>query len=558
MSTQTSKIRRLGTPTTRWGRGPGARGAVVALLGAGTVLALPGCDSGDSTGGPVLTAADFRTPGAEAPAPENGNRAGTIKPTAPKSPLAGAMMPTQPVMPPGEGPVTMSPETASQGVGDVAVLVGERENKGDPNAKPTKEEFVVDTMVGQINGRPVFANQFFQETRLDGLLRAALYDTVHIRNAADWRAGAKYAISENLKNRMRDELFLAEARSMLTPEEKKGLLNFISHLRENLASAARGSAIAAEDELKSTDNTTLDDKAKNERDILLLRLLSARYIEPHINVSWRDVQKQYERDFAAYNPPAEAYLRMIWVAKKNNENVEKVRAALAEGESFVNIAKGPMNEFDRDKGGALLPPRKIDTTYAQTKLVGFEAVNAAAQKLKPGEFAGPIENRTDMVWIYLEKIDQPPGRNLEDAQLQLEILTKLLTARQRMEQEKFRLRLMERGSKVEEGLMIDRLVAIAQERFLDNGQFPKAVLEERARITARPPRPGASAATPPGGVEVKPPVTPPSAVPPGTVIPPAAPEGPRPILPPPPGNAPPANQPPTSTPPDPNMPGKQP
>ena len=557
MSTQISSFRARGTQRGRGRTGP--RAALALFLAAG--LGLSACDSGDSEAGPVLTAGDFRTPGAAPPAPVGDEeQAKTAKPAASRAGLAGALTPAQPVLPPGTAPVTMSPETASQGVGDVAVLVGEPENKGDPNAKPTKEEFVVDTMVGQINGRPVFANQFFQETRLDGVLRAALYDVRNVRTANDWRGGARYAISENLKARMRDELFLAEARAMLTPEEKKGLLNFITHLRENMASAARGSAIAAEDELKSSDNTTLDDKAKNERDILLLRLLSARYIEPHINVSWRDVQKQYERDFAAYNPPAEAYLRMIWVAKKNTENVEKVRAALAEGESFVNIAKGPMNEFDRDKGGALLPPRKIDTTYAQTRLVGFEAVNAAAQKLSPGQFAGPIENRNDMVWVYLEKIDQPPGRNLEDAQLQLEILTKLLSARQQVEQEKFRVRLMDRGSKAEEALMVDRLLAIAQERFLDNGQFPKAVLEERARIAARPTaRPGATPAAGPGATGARPTTAPPGTNPPGPGTPaPAQGTMPPPSTPSLPGNAPPAATPQTNPAADPNKPGKQP
>src|SRR5689334_21104766 len=136
MATQSSRIRRLGTPE---GRGRGTRGAVVALLLAAGLM-LPACDSGESDAGPVLTAGDFRTPGAETPKAENGKGTGTIKPTTQRSPLAGALTPnapptataTQPIMPPGAEPVTMTPEAASQGVSDVAVLVGDRENKGDP------------------------------------------------------------------------------------------------------------------------------------------------------------------------------------------------------------------------------------------------------------------------------------------------------------------------------------------------------------------------------------------------------------------------------------------
>jgi hypothetical protein len=223
----------------------------------------------------------------------------------------------------------------------------------------------------------------------------------------------------------------------------------------------------------------------------------SRYISPRVNISWRDVQREYTRNFDKYNPAPTATMRMIWVPRKetarNPELAAKlaaraadVSAKLAAGEKFADLAKDrTLNDFNAGEAG-LLASKTFDPTKPDAKLVEDPKVNEKAIALTVGEFSGPIESGNRLVWVFMEAIENAPGRDL--AEVQLEISSSLREKKFGEETSRFINRLIERGSKTDLALMNERLLLIAADRYA--GKIG----------TARPtaPAPGATpAGTPP-------------------------------------------------------------
>jgi hypothetical protein len=429
------------------------------------LLAAGGCSSGIMGKSETpLSTRDFKS---SAPAPTTSGDPST-PPTAPATPAVASAptTPAQPAMP------TTTPAAASDNLRDVAVLAGSP--SGDvalPSAQASGKPVTIDMLVGQINGKPVYADEFL--TPLDGKLNALLSEA---RNGRDWQDKAAKEIAGQLQQRVQDELLLAEARASLSTEEKRGLISFLTRLRENLASLSQGSAVAADENLRSSDNSSLDSKAKTERDKILLRTLVARNIEPRVNVSWRDIQRQYDRDYTVYNPAPIAYLRLVECKASDTTARSTIEQMIAAGEDFAKVGASKANAFNRSEAG-MLDPQKLDKSMTETTFFGDKALNAAAQKLSPGQIAGPIEYKPGreplVAWIKFEKLETPPGRSLEEAQL--DVSTGLQKEKFQAELNRYYSRLVEQGSKTSLTDMLENLVLIASERYLVNGDIPPGI-----------------------------------------------------------------------------------
>lgn len=322
----------------------------------------------------------------------------------------------------------------------------------------------VESVVGQINGRPVFATEVLEP--LDGTLRAAA-DKAKDANA--WKMAAVAAIVPELKRRVADELILSEARRNLSPEQKQGLLHFLGQIESALISQNRGSEAQANEQLLEQNGRTLNDEAKDIVDRELIRNEINNKVTPRVAVPWRDVQNEYERQHDKWHPPAEYTFRMIYAANDKPEKVTRIQSLLGNGTPFEKAAEDDANEFNRKEKGKMA--RKVPGSQAEGEFSPWPDVNAALRTVGVGQTLGPIEfapdkakpNAKRTAWVYLEKIDQKPGVSLYDAQLEVE--NDLRDDRERAEQQRYFERLWKRGNVSKLEGMVDKLLIVATERY---------------------------------------------------------------------------------------------
>ncbi|MFN0011632.1 MAG: hypothetical protein ACKVS8_08320 [Phycisphaerales bacterium] len=420
---------------------PRARRAVVAIvlptLAAAALVA--GCGSSpqqaDASSATAVGAADFKD--------------------TPVSAHPGAKPSVAPGTPPARASIT--PEQASGGIQGVTLLTGEPKSQVSGTARPAEAPLLVDALVGQINGKPVYASKFLAP--LDGRLRAKVTE---LDNNRAWQREAGKIIYETLIDQIRDELFLAEARAKLSPEQRQGLLAFVDQLRRNFASQSLGSEELAEERAREQEGVSLDKKITDERDKALIRTLVSSEVNPRVNVSWKDIQRQYERDEKLYNPNPAANIRMIWVGERRAEAIKSVTDQLVAGTSFTTLAGSDLNEFSPAEGGLI--ERVFEPPFGSGRLWEDPTLNDNARKLTVGSTVGPFVYQGFQVWMHLDSISQKSGRSLEEAQI--EIANKLRNQRFNDETNRLFNRILERGSRTNERDMTERLLLIASERYL--------------------------------------------------------------------------------------------
>ncbi len=431
-------------------------GAILRLLALPVLylsasVTLHGCSSSSSEDvaapGPkeTLTAADFRGPDGSAPAALGTGPGGPNEP-------AGA--------PPGRTvrPLVVESGVASEGLRDIAVLPGEPKGVIAPGAAPADKPIVVDALIGQINGKPIYASRFLAP--MDRRLRAK---RAELKNNTAWQRAAGEIIISQLYDNLRDELFLAEARAELSPEQRQGLFYFLNQVRDNLASFYGGSREEADARLQEKELQTFEGKVEQEKNQALIRTVFQKYIAPRVNPSWRDVTRQYDRDRRNYNPPPVAVIRLVYVDAANAKGLQEVTDALAAGKPFAEVAELPANVFPKGDEGVV--SATFDGDLATAKLFLDPDLNANAQKLTPGGVVGPFDyNKRQKVWMHLEQVKQPAGVPLEE--VQLKIYQSLYEAKLNEEAVRFLKRLEERASFTAVPEMAERLLLIASERYL--------------------------------------------------------------------------------------------
>ncbi|MBC7771907.1 MAG: hypothetical protein H7210_05390 [Pyrinomonadaceae bacterium] len=342
--------------------------------------------------------------------------------------------------------------------------------RATPTPAPASESLVLDSLVGQINGNPVYASKFFRDTNLD----ASLAGKVNLlKNDAKWKAEAREDIRRALLDKVRDELVLAEARASLTPDQRKGLFYFIAQLREDLISGAGGSEATVDENLREREGKGIDEKVKEDLDTKLVQREIYQRVASKINVSWKDVQLEYDRREAEFNPAPKAVLRMVWLPADKPELIEQFTSRIAAAGStpgaFKDVASTDGNLFNSGQGGIAERTFRKDA-YASGDFFPAKELNDAARQLSVGGTVGPIEtvgantNLKRVAWIHLDSIETPPPRTLYDVQLAL--TRELRERRFKEESQKYLEKILNQGSFSDVKDMTDKLVAIASDRFL--------------------------------------------------------------------------------------------
>lgn len=425
-----------------------------AALGIGALLAT-GCASDGNPGATASASAGAEPPRSLSPA--DFRIAGGPTPAQPAGVAAPATAPARAPIAPGR-----SPEEARAGIGPVVAQPGPPGLAPNPAARADSRGVIVDEVVGQINGKPVFATAFLEEPK--ARLIALARDPRISRER--WREIAGAAIASELRTQIENELVLAEARAILTPEQRQGLLAFVSNLREGLAAELGGASEVASQRLFEGDSeikSPLERRVQEKRDEQLVGNLMSREVWPRVQVSWREIQNEYERNLDKFQPSNTASVRLLRAPLAEPDRVARLEAAVKANVPVAEIAASADNAFNPDTGG-VAGTVDLREPIRPERISPLKALQDAAAGIGPGEVRGPIRTERDAWWVAVDPV-RTKTVTLEEAQLELG--RSILQRKYRTQQEAYIRRLRESGSRTQEDLMLARLLAIATERFFD-------------------------------------------------------------------------------------------
>lgn len=311
------------------------------------------------------------------------------------------------------------------------------------------DAYTMDAMVGQVNGRAIYANAVL-EPLADQL--AALGRTL---DPATFRRRAGELIAARLDQIITDALILGEAERDLNEAERFGLRVMMQRRREELLRQyGRGSRAMAEEAILRETGQTLDQNLEVYRQQQLVRRYLMQKLLPLINISRRDVERHYKDHLDTYQPKARRTIRMIRAAR--SDDAEAIAGMLAEGKPFAQIASSRLNGFNPAAGGLYSEPVVGDGGF------GGELGQAIAT-LDEGQHAGPFTHNNATWFVHVDKLERGEGRPLREVQLDIE--RELRINRFRFLSQRYRQRLYAEGSYNEVDQMVRALTEVAVSRY---------------------------------------------------------------------------------------------
>lgn len=395
-----------------------------------------------------LRPADFRSPGVEREAQPPIPAYSGERPRAPRVEIR-----------------TLSEEEARAGVGQIETDPGGfpapgAEGTPAPAARPGDVSALglalVDAKVGDVNGRPIIAESWLEP------MAARLRAESAGKSREQWRQFATEEIQNRLIADLGNELFLSEARTSLTPEQRTGLRVFLQRFERDVVSSNYGSATLTDEYLRRTRGQTLEEAKREQERLVLIREQLRRVVWDRVQVSSRDLRNEYDRNLDRYQPPPSAVFRLIRLRADDQPSIDEVTAALMES-PFDEVADFESNSSPEPA------ERVVKGTLAETDLFGPEGLQAAASALRPGEWAGPIPVGTSVYWVYLDRIDET-FISLYDAQRELR--DTITNRRREEESNRYLLRLFDRAGirDADIATLIARLVDVAEQWYYRPGR----------------------------------------------------------------------------------------
>lgn len=319
------------------------------------------------------------------------------------------------------------------------------------------ERYTIDGLIGQINGRPLYVEEFLSPIAARLMRIAADPETS--------RAAKVTAIAERVSKRfddyVNDELVIAEAESKLNPEAQMGVFGWLASVREETIAMRGGTRAMAEASIAEEYDMTLDEFMEARRSIALATSLLQKRVEPRAIVSWRDVEQEYRRRYAEFNPRATIKLgRLRFHKERDDQVIEAVRARVEAGANFASLC----NEFDVEDDGTWLefelPEEGIDgLSVAST-------IKERIASLDHGAVSEALEQTAFVSWFTIIEIVEPKRTSLYDTTVQIQLEDQLRDQRRRQERIRYITSLRSRWVSDEIAIMKARLIRLARNRYL--------------------------------------------------------------------------------------------
>ncbi len=255
---------------------------------------------------------------------------------------------------------------------------------------------VVDGMVGQVNGQPIYTSTVFEPIveQLSALGRGL--------PSSEFRLRARQLIEARLGQMIADALILGEAEGDLSAQEQAGLQHLLLQQRQELIRFwGQGSVAVAEENLVRQTSRGLDQTLTETRQRMLVQRYMSQKLMPQINVTRKDIERYYSDHADEYNPPPARTLRLIYV--QDLEDAQAIDQMLAQGRAFRDVARFEINRYKPSEAGLMSEKAVGQEVFGQAPL------NEAMLKLKAGDHSSRIEVDGKYWWIAVESIEQTPG-----------------------------------------------------------------------------------------------------------------------------------------------------
>jgi hypothetical protein len=318
----------------------------------------------------------------------------------------------------------------------------------------TGEPVIVDRVVGQVSGRPIFADDLLEP------IADQLRQESERLDRRTFTERAVQIVTGRLTEVVVNELFLAEAEATLTTQQQQGLLYFLKELQEKEL-AEQGGLRSLFEKKTQQEGLTPEEFLALERDRMLIDNLIREKISPRVIVSWKDIEREYERRRGEFNPPSRVTLQRLSLETTQPQLIEQVKSRLEAGESFSTVAEFVARSDDA--AVVTLDPYPMGPG-------GMSDIEGLADIYKPhleslaeGQTTKPIEREGRIVWLHVLRIEQPPPRSLYDVQRQLS--NELHIRRFSEQKEKYVRSLLDRGIYSELEEMSRRVLEVAIVRY---------------------------------------------------------------------------------------------
>ena len=320
----------------------------------------------------------------------------------------------------------------------------------------TGETIVVDSLIGQVNGRPIFADEI-----LSPIMDQLNADFVRM----PWNQFREYIVqlvSRQLREVIYNELFLSEARAGLSEQQEGGFLAWMNNMRGELIGQRGGISSDANRQMLEEEGKTIEEYLKLQEERQLIQVLMNERVRPNALVAWRDVERAWDQRKAMYNKPSTVTLGRIRLKTEGNEEQIKLfQDELEAGETFEVVATqagmsdaGVWDTFD------LGDNERTD----DIEIADFYKEHLAG--LGPGETSKPFVRGTRTIWISVIEINHSEKRSLFEPSIQRSLYRDIYSRRLGEAQEEFIHDILEEGIYDDLQEMEDKIVQIALSRFL--------------------------------------------------------------------------------------------
>jgi hypothetical protein len=314
-------------------------------------------------------------------------------------------------------------DAAAEETPRLLVLAGDPELDADSQVAPSGQLVAVGALIGQINGRPIFAEEVLEPiaARLRAVARSVQEGT-HGRDYFDQEATT--AISRRLRDIVSNEIYLSEAETAIPDEQRLQALDFYKQLlrNETISEYGQGSVEAAERWARQEHNLSLDEYVDTELRRVLIGLQVREQVYSRVVVSWREIERAYRDQHERFHPQPFARFRIFVIPATRTENRQAIESALAEGGTLQELYElGEIQSLPIERQAGLFEVELESEDLSGLVLLEaavYSPLNEAARLLEVGEASPAIEFNQGLLvgWVQLEALEAPPTVSLYDAQ----------------------------------------------------------------------------------------------------------------------------------------------
>jgi parvulin-like peptidyl-prolyl isomerase len=257
---------------------------------------------------------------------------------------------------------------------------------------------VVGSVLAEVNGKPIYADQVLRA--LDKVLQtqARQYDAEQFRqNAAD-------LIHRQVEEYIRAELEFAAADHNLDQKDKDLVKSETTVWRQQQIAQAGGSVEMAK-RRAAEEGLDFEEEVNQHFRLLMTQLYYQRHIFPLIRVTPRDMRQYYDSHQKDFSQDPSAQFRVIQIDVGSGDpdsafkKIEQLRERALAGEDFAKLAARYNDDSNlRASSGYPVPGGWVDQGAYKV-----EDVEDQVWKLQPGQITTPIRDGDS---FYIAKLEQ--------------------------------------------------------------------------------------------------------------------------------------------------------